>query len=65
MVKKLLLHHEVMLLAIHDDNGAFSSGMYLYSVAGAMVSELLLQQKIEANDDKNQIGAKFGFSSPA
>ncbi len=55
MTNKLLLHQEVLLLAIRDDNGAFAGGLYLYSVAGAMVSELLLQQRIVAGTDEQQI----------
>ncbi len=54
MARPLLLHQEVMLLAIRDDKGTFSNGMYLYSVAGAMVSELLMQQRIIAGKDKKQ-----------
>ncbi len=54
MPKPLLLHQEVMLLAIRDDKGTFSGGMFLYSVAGAMVSELLMQQRIVASTDKKQ-----------
>lgn len=54
MAKPLYLHQELMLLAIRDDNGTFSSGMFLYSVGGAMVSELLMQQRIVAGTDKKQ-----------
>ena len=54
MKTKLLLQHELMLLAIRDDVGTFSGGMFLYSIAGAMVSELLIQERIVANDDKKQ-----------
>ena len=54
MSNQLMLHQEVVLLALRDDKGTFSSGMYLYSVAGSMLSELLLQQRIITNDDKNQ-----------
>ncbi|MFT5301415.1 MAG: Golgi phosphoprotein 3 [Mariniblastus sp.] len=55
MAGQLLLHQEIMLLAIRDDNGTFPGGMFLYSVAGAMVSELLMRQRIVASDDKTQI----------
>ena len=54
MKTKLRLQHEMMLLAIRDDVGTFSGGMFLYSVAGAMLSELLLSERIAANDDKKQ-----------
>ena len=55
MAEKLGLHHDVMLLAIRDDDGTFGGGLYLYSVAGAMVSELLMQQRIVAGQDDSQI----------
>ena len=51
---QLMLHQEVILLALRDAKGSFSGGMYIYSVAGAMLSELLLQQRIIANDDEKQ-----------
>jgi Golgi phosphoprotein 3 len=54
MVDNLRLHQEILLLALRDDQGTFSGGMYQYSIAGAMVSELLLQERIVANDDKTQ-----------
>lgn len=54
MKKNLSLQQEILLLATEDDRGTFSSGMFLYSAGGAMVSELLLQQRIAANDDKKQ-----------
>ena len=57
MPDKLFLHQELMLLAIRDDQGTFSGGMYLFAIGGAMLSELLLQQRIIANDDKKQIVA--------
>ena len=54
MSNPLMLHQEVVLLALRDDKGTFASGMYLYSVAGSMLSELLLQQRIITNDDKQE-----------
>lgn len=50
---QLPLHQEVLLLALNDRKGTFSNGLYLYSVTGAMVSELLLQRKIVHADGKN------------
>lgn len=50
----LMLHQEVVLLALRDDKGTFASGMYLYSIAGSMLSELLLQQRIITNDDEKE-----------
>ncbi len=54
MGKLLRLYQEIMLLAIRDDVGTFSSGMFLYSVAGAMVSELLVQQRLVIDKDEKQ-----------
>ena len=54
MTKPLMLHEEVLLLALRDGSGKFSSGMYLYSVAGAMVSELMLLERINCLDDKHR-----------
>lgn len=54
-MEKLFLHQEVCLLALTDDKGTFSDGMYIYALAGAMVSELLLQERISADSSKQQI----------
>lgn len=54
MSHALPLHQEVLLLALNDRKGTFSSGLYLYSVTGAMVSELLLNEFIAAADDKDR-----------
>ena len=54
MSNDLMLHQEVLLLALRDDQGTLSNGMIQYAMAGAMLSELLLHQKIVTNDDKQQ-----------
>jgi golgi phosphoprotein 3 len=54
MIRPLMLHHEVLLLALRDDSGKFSSGMYLYAVAGAMVSELMLLERVRCGDDNQR-----------
>lgn len=54
MTQSLMLHQETLLLALSDGTGKFSSGMYLYSVAGAMVSELMLLERIRIADDKQK-----------
>lgn len=51
MSQKLFLHHEVVLLALNDKKGTFAHGMYLYSLTGGLLSELLLQDRIAAADD--------------
>lgn len=51
MSSALFLHHEIVLLALNDKKGTFAHGMYLYSIAGGLLSELLLQDRITAADD--------------
>ncbi|MCR9198119.1 MAG: GPP34 family phosphoprotein [Planctomycetaceae bacterium] len=51
MSQTLFLHHEIVLLALNDKKGTFTHGMYLYSIAGGLLSELLLQDRIKAADD--------------
>ncbi|MDE0936210.1 MAG: GPP34 family phosphoprotein [Mariniblastus sp.] len=55
MSHPLSLHQATMLLAIRDDKGTFTSGTFLYAIAGAMLSELLLLQRIVTGSDKKQI----------
>ena len=55
MNTKLCLYEELTLLAINDGDGSFSSGMYLYGIAGAALSELLLTQRLGVADDKEMI----------
>ena len=44
---KLLLHEEVLLLALSDDKGSIQSGAwYQQAVGGAILSELLLAERI-------------------
>jgi len=43
----LFLHEEVMLLALRDEEGTIASGtMYQYAIGAAILSELLLNQRI-------------------
>lgn len=63
MPDQLLLHQEVLLLALNDKKGTFSNGMYLYSVTGAMVSELLLQAKIARAEGKEGLVSVIDASS--
>lgn len=51
MSHTLFLHHEIVLLALNDRKGTFAQGMSLYSIAGGLLSELLLQDRIVAADD--------------
>lgn len=54
MPDQLPLHQEVLLLALNDKKGTFSRGLFLYSVTGAMVSELLLLGRIAVVEDKDR-----------
>lgn len=48
----LCLHHELALLVLDDSKGTFEGTMYQYGLAGAVLSELLLQGYIGVTDDK-------------
>ena len=56
-MKPLLLHHEVMLLALRDEEGTAIGAMYPYAIAGAILSELAIQQRITITDNKKQLVA--------
>ena len=51
----LCLHHELVLLLLDDAKGNFKGGMYQYGMAGAVLSELLLQGliKVAVDEPKN------------
>lgn len=51
----LCLHHELALLILDDSKGTFVGSMYNYSLAGAILSELLLQGIISVSEDKEKI----------
>jgi len=56
---RLPLHEEVLLLALRDDEGTVASGtMYQYAVAGAILSELMLQGRIAVDDSGRKKLAK-------
>lgn len=57
MPTDLFLHQEVMLLALNDAKGTPFTGMHTYAMAGAMLSELFLYERVVANDDKKRIVA--------
>ena len=52
---KLLLHHEIMLLALRDEEGTSIGSMYPYAVGGALLSELIIQKRIAVSEDKKQL----------
>ena len=53
--KQLLLHHEIMLLSLRDQEGTVQSSTYLYAVAGAIATELILQRRISVGKSKRQL----------
>jgi hypothetical protein len=51
----LLLHEEVLLLSLKDKEGTIASGtMYQYAIGGAILSELLLHQRIKVDGSKRK-----------
>jgi len=51
----LFLHEEVMLLALRDEEGTIASGtMYQYAIGAAILSELLLNQRIALDESRKK-----------
>lgn len=44
----LRLHEKILLLALKDDKGTPAGSMYTYAMAGAILSELLLEGRVRA-----------------
>lgn len=55
--KELLLHEELLLIALRDEKGAihYQAGMCQYALAAAILAELLLAERIAVEDDKKRI----------
>lgn len=49
---QLCLHHQLILLVLDDAKGSFKGTMYHYGLAGAVLSELLLQGLIKVSADE-------------
>ena len=48
MKKKLFLYEQILLLALRDKEGTFATGtLPHYGIAAAILSELLIQERIE------------------
>lgn len=63
--KPLLLHQELTLLALRDEEGTFQIGPgYDYAVGGAILAELLLNRRITVDDSKKTKYAKLLSSKP-
>jgi Golgi phosphoprotein 3 len=53
--QRLLLYEEIMLLALRDEKGTIGSGtMYQIALGGAILSELLLEKRIEVDVSKKR-----------
>ena len=52
---QLCLHHELMLLILDDLKGSLHGTSYQYGLAGAIISELLLQGVIKVSDDEKKM----------
>jgi hypothetical protein len=65
MNKQLYLYEEVMLLALKDEEGTIASGTsYQYALAGAVLAELLLSEKIVVEEEKKKKFAVIKDSTP-
>lgn len=53
--KPLYLYQEIMLLALRDEKGTFSTGFIEQAIAGAVLAELLLDEKINVESSKKQM----------
>ena len=56
MAKKssLLLHEEIMLLALHDDKGTIASENYPYAIGGAVMADLLLSGRLRVDEERKK-----------
>ncbi len=63
--QQLHLHEEVMLLALKDEEGTIASGTsYQYALAGAVLAELLLSERIAVEERKKKKYAALKDSTP-
>ena len=62
---QLFLYEEIMLLALKDEEGTIASGTnYQYALAGALLAELLLEEKITVEEKKKKKYAALKNSTP-
>lgn len=62
---QLFLYEEIMLLALKDEEGTIASGTnYQYALAGALLAELLLEEKITVEEKKKKKYAALNNSTP-
>lgn len=63
--ERLPLHEEVLLLALRDDEGTIAPGtMYQHALAGAIVAELMLRQRVTADEDDRKKRAQVIDRTP-
>ena len=61
----LLLHEEIMLLALRDKRGTIAPGtMYQYAIGGAVLAELLLDKRIGVEEKKKKKLVNLVSSEP-
>lgn len=61
----LFLHEEILLLALRDEDGTIVTGtMYQHAISGAILSELLINKRIEIRKFKNKKLINFIDSTP-
>jgi hypothetical protein len=53
--KPLFLQEELLLLALRDEEGTISAAMYPYALAGAILAELMLHERIRVDDPKKKM----------
>ena len=58
MDQQLHLHQELMLLILDDSKGTFDGNMYHYGLAGAMLSELLIQGRFKGFQRRRKKGQR-------
>ncbi len=51
---QLLLHEELLLLALHDEKGTIMSGFASFGIAGAIAAELLLRERIRIDASRRR-----------
>jgi Golgi phosphoprotein 3 len=60
----LFLHEEILLLALKDNSGTLASGThYQYALAGAVLAELLLNQRLSVEEQKKKKYARIESST--
>jgi hypothetical protein len=61
----LPLHEEVLLLALRDDEGTIAPGtMYQHALAGAIISELMLKQRVNVDESDRKKRAQVSDHTP-